>query len=71
MKIIYWPRRTIGGWTIYQRLPKMKGPHRYCVGTSTKKDFVNFHSYAKAIAWMKEREADAKIYRMVIGPPRP
>lgn len=56
IKQLFMPRRTIGGYTLFQRLPKMVGEYRYAVGTSTVKDIKNFKSYAKAIAWMKERE---------------
>lgn len=60
MTEIFWPRRTIGGYTLYKRLPTRIGEYRYCCGTSTKKDLVNFKSYAKAIEWMKERESMTK-----------
>lgn len=58
IKQLFMPRRTIGGLTLYQRIPKTVGEYRYAVGTSTVKDIRNFKSYAKAIAWMKERKAE-------------
>lgn len=64
----YVPRKSMYGWTVYERKPKPVGVSRYAVGTGTCVPYKDFSRYAKAVRWLKEQHEHIEIYKKVIPP---
>lgn len=60
------PRKSIHGWTVYERKPKPKSISKYVVGTSLLHEYKNFSRYSKAVRWIKQLQENDEIYKLVL-----